>query len=509
MIAQNKNITYQMFLDHCKEIERSSIVIADESPSVKAARIKRALKDYAFFFEYYFPLYAKSKCASFHVKAANAIKDDQQFRGILEWFRGAAKSVHADIGYPLWLKINGELKCMLLVGETDDKAKRLLASVQAQLSSNRRFIHDFGEQFSFGDWSGGEFSTKDGTAFFALGLGQSPRGTRKDENRPDYIVCDDVDTKKRSNNPRLVKEAIEWIEDDLMGTFDVGRQRFVLVNNRISKNSILAGLADKKVTKRSKLNRWFHLQVNALDKSGKPTWPEKYTVQYWKDVKADSGLRTWEKEYMNNPIEEGTVFKNAWIRWKKILPLHQYESIVAYCDPSFKNNANSDYKAIRVWGKRGTELHLIDAFVRQTSVAAMVSWFYDLHESLPEGVICEYYIEANFLQDLLLDEFYEEGAQRGYQLPIRPDKRAKPDKYSRIESTSPLYERGFIHYNIEKKDDADFQRGIDQLLAIEPGGHSPDDSPDADEGALWILQRHGRQRAATVLIGPREHRSIY
>ena len=50
----------------------------------------------------------------------------------------------------------------------------------------------------------------------------------------------------------------------------------------------------------------------------------------------------------------------------------------------------------------------------------MVRWFYDLHERLPEGVICRYFIEANFLQDILLDEFATEGKLRGYQLPIRP-----------------------------------------------------------------------------------------
>lgn len=106
--------------------------------------------------------------------------------------------------------------------------------------------------------------------------------------------------------------------------------------------------------------------------------------------------------------------------------LDRYEKIVAYCDPSFKGSTQNDYKAIKVWGKIGTELHHIAAFVRQCSVSEMVRWFYDLHERMPEGVICEYYIEANFLQDILLDEFTTEGKLRGYQLPIQADKRKSP-----------------------------------------------------------------------------------
>lgn len=139
---------------------------------------------------------------------------------------------------------------------------------------------------------------------------------------------------------------------------------------------------------------------------------------------------------MNNPITEGAVFKHTWIKWKKLPKLCKYDYLVAYCDPSFKGTSKNDYKAIKLWGKIGTELHQIEAFVRQCSVAEMVRWWYDLHERMiVAGVICYYYIEANFLQDIILDEFTREGNLRGYQLPIRADKRKKPDKFQRIEES--------------------------------------------------------------------------
>lgn len=179
------------------------------------------------------------------------------------------------------------------------------------------------------------------------------------------------------------------------------------------------------------------------------------------------GYRAFEKEYMNNPIKEGSVFRKDWIRWKRMLPLNKYDEIVAYCDPSFKGSTKNDYKAIKVWGKVGTELHHLYAFVRQCSVSEMVRWFYDLHERFPEDVICEYYIEANFLQDIILDEFTIEGKLRGYQLPIQADRRKKPDKFARIEAVSPLWERGFIYYNEELQNDPDMLVGIEQTLSME------------------------------------------
>ena len=206
---------------------------------------------------------------------------------------------------------------------------------------------------------------------------------------------------------------------------------------------------------------------------------------------------------MNNPISEGAVFKNNWIQWKKPLPLAKYDSIVAYCDPSFKSSSKNDYKAIKVWGKIGTELHHLRAFVRQCSIGEMVRWFYDLHESLPEAVICDYYIEANFLQDMILDEFTEEGHKRGYQLPISPDKRKKPDKFQRIEAISPLWERGFVYYNADMQNDRDMLSGIEQLLCFEKGTNTHDDAPDADEGAIYILQKRTRVETFTPRFGTR------
>lgn len=495
-------ITIKDFEQHVLEISRATMVDSDESVAEKRLRVERLKNNYEEFFEYYFPRYAKSKCAQFHIDLANAMLNNNEFSGIIEWFRGSAKSTHLTIGIPMWLKANGRLKCMLLVGQTDEKANRLLASLQAQLMSNHRYINDFGLQYAYGSWADGEFRTKDGTAFYAIGLGQNPRGTRADENRPDYIVCDDLDSKKLSRNPKLVREAVEWIEDDLMGCFDIGDKRFAFVNNRISKNSILAKLHEQYVLTNPK-STWYYSRVNAIDKRSNPTWPEKYTREYWQRERAKKSIRSWEREYMNNPIEEGTVFKERWINWSAVPALKDYDKIICYCDPSFKNTAHSDYKAIKVWGKRSARLYLIDAFVRKCSVATMVKWFYDFNERLPEGALVDYYIEANMLQDLLIDEFFEEGLLRGYQLPIRKDVRAKPDKFSRIEATSPLYERGLIIYNELKKNDPDFKTSIEQLLAIEQGSHTPDDSPDADEGAIYLLQKYSRTADTNVRIGAR------
>ena len=45
------------------------------------------------------------------------------------------------------------------------------------------------------------------------------------------------------------------------------------------------------------------------------------------------------------------------------------------------------------------------------------------------------------------------------------------------------------------------QTGIEQTLALERGSRIHDDAPDADEGAIWMLQRNSRQESFQPVFG--------
>ena len=287
---------------------------------------------------------------------------------------------------------------------------------------------------------------------------------------------------------RQVKEA-------LFGALDVGRGRFLMVGNLISKTSVLANIAATRGV--------FVSKVQAVDKNGEPVWKEKWTKEDAREYRDFVGYRAWEKEMMHNPIVDGTIFRADWIRYKTMPSLRKYDMLVCYTDPSFKSTTANDYKASRLWGKIGNELHLIDCYVRQDTVGGMVRWLYDLYERTRDKVAILFFMEANFMQDVILDEFAVEGILRGYQLPIMPDKRKKPEKIQRIEAVSPLWERGFVFYNEKLKDSPDMQVGIEQTLALERGSRVHDDAPDADEGAIWILQRNARQESFQPVFGKR------
>lgn len=490
---------------HCETVQAATAVNINETQAQRLARIRHLRTDYAAFVDYYFPHWTinpetgkATPCAPFHVSAANKILKDRNLKAAFQWHRGAAKSTNMDVFVPMWLMAqeHREINVMVLVGKSEDNAKTLLGDIQAELQYNQRYIHDFGEQYNVGTWEEGEFVTRSEVAFFARGRGQSPRGLRYRSHRPDYVVIDDLDDDELVESPARVTKLFDWVRSALFGTLDGGRGRFIMVGNLIAKNSVLAKWCDIKSVHVTK--------VNIYDSKGGISWASKWTPQEVKDIENVVGYRAFQKEYMNNPIIEGAIFRNEWIRWGKRPAWSKFSELVLYIDPSFKGSIKNDYKAAKLWGKAGTMLYHLRAFVRQSSVAEMVRWCYDLYEwTREQGISVRWYMEANFMQDTILDEFRREGELRSYQLPITGDKRKKPDKFQRVEAISPLWERGFVVYDETQKDDPDMIAGIDQTLAFEKGMRGHDDAPDADEGAIWLLQRDTRAKSFNPSFGRR------
>ena len=202
MSVAGVNDATKRWKEWCDNVQAQTTVNRAESEADKQARIKRARADYAFFVNYYFPHYTDdpatgkhTESAPFHIEAANKIRKNRNLKAAFKWARGHAKSTHMDIMIPMWLKCQKvrDINVMVLVGKSQENANTLLADLQAELQYNQRYINDFGVQYNSGSWEEGEFVTADGCAFFARGRGQSPRGLRYRNHRPDYIVIDDLD----------------------------------------------------------------------------------------------------------------------------------------------------------------------------------------------------------------------------------------------------------------------------------------------------------------------------
>lgn len=461
---------------------RETPVPTGESEAEKLKRIARLKGNFEEFCKYYWPNYCSAPFAKFHLNLAKKIAKSDRIYIVRAWAREHSKSVVAGLFIPLFEMVNDRLDNMLLVSHNYDNACELLMPIMLSLESNQRFIHDFGPQKSWRGWEVGRFVTASGKSFRALGAGQSPRGSRNEEKRPDYILIDDIDTDEEGRNDERVKKKWNWVEQALFPTLSIsGRKRFVIVGNIIHKNSIIV---------RAKEKADDFEQINILDKNGQPSWKERYNLDDVNYMLSKISYASGQKEYYNNPISEGTVFKD--IKWGKVPPLNKFRFLVAYCDASYSNSRKNDFKALPLIGELDGDYYIIKAYLEQTVLNKMVCWFYDLRDYVRERTQIYNYIECNGFQDPWYNDVFMPAVRAMEKekgtLAITPDDRDKPDKFSRIEGNlEPLNRRGSLIFNEAEKEDPHMKRLVEQFEAIEPALSAHDDGPDATEGAYWII----------------------
>lgn len=469
---------------HVDNARNSTPANFNETKSEQQARIKRLENNHEEWFKYYFPKYAYSEPAKFHTDASSRVISNPEWYEVRMWSRELAKSTRTMmevfyltfVGHRLPSGARRKKKYIIMISNSYDNAVRLLMPYRANLEFNQRLIHDYGSQEKPGSWEAGEFTTRGKVAYRALGAGQSPRGTRNEETRPDIILFDDVDTDAECNNPEVIAKKWRWIEEAAIGTRSISNPTTVIFcGNRIAVDCCVqraVQFADK------------HDLVNIRDRHGKSSWPQKNSEADIDRVLKQKSYAAQQKEYYNNPVTIGAVFKK--MNYKPIRPLREYAMLVCYTDPSYK--ATADYKATVLVGKtKSGEFHIIKAFVAQTTTAELIEWHYRIMD-IVGACACYYIIEEVFLQDIIKKEISDAGKKRKRPIPISGDTRQKPDKYMRIESLlEPLSRNGELFLNEAERHDPGMQMLAQQFLAFAPGSKAHDDAPDAVEGAVWTI----------------------
>ena len=491
---------YEAWQREKESINRAGVNMG-ETEQEKKKRIAHLVKkgNELEFFKYYFGHLIDSEFSYFHKRDVKKVAENPDIFAMFEWARENAKSVIFDVMMPMNLKAKGELTGMMISSSSFDKAKTLLGDIQAELMFNKRFVSDFGTQVSLGSWQDGNFTTTDGIGFWAFGRGQSPLGVRKSEKRPNYGVFDDIDDAVLCRNESRVDEVVDWILGDFYGAMGIKGSRLIGLGNRIHKKGVVAKIVGDVEPDDPKREGLYHSKVYQLEnpkthqkdlsENGVPAWKERYTRAMILAKMKKMGWRIALKQYFHEHIVIGRVFREEHLPWVKVLPLAEYDALITYNDPSYKDGKKNDFKSILLIGRKGRYYDIIKAFCRQCSTPEMVRGHYNIAAHVPDNLKCRHYMEANFIQDMMLEEYWREGETRGKTLRIRGDKRSKPDKEWRIENLSPLTEQCFIRFNQEEKQSPDMQEVRNQFLGFPDAEH--DDGPDSAEGGVFLLNQKG------------------
>ena len=477
--------------EYIKTIVASTDIDESETDTDVEARKKRLEADPEEWFRYYFPKYTFAEPAAFHLASTTRIVERPEHYEVRLWSRELAKSTRTMMEV-LYLTLAGhevagkdrlKKKYCLLISNSFDNATRLLMPYKLNLEFNQRIIQDYGQQQNDGKWQAAEFTTEEGVSFRALGAGQSPRGSRNEEARPDILLFDDVDTDSDCLNPDIIAKKWRWIEEAAIGTRSVSQPTTIIFcGNMIAADCCIA----RAVSFADHTDR-----RNIRDEHQRSSWPQKNTEEHIDRVLQQKSYAAAQKEYFNNPITEGAVFRE--MAWKPALAVNEYDALICYTDPSYTETG--DYKATVLVGKIQDEYHVIKAFVEQTTTAMLLTWHQEIMINTLGAKNCRYYMEKVFMQDVIIKEINDTGAKSGMLLRILPDERKKPNKYTRIEALlEPLNRNARLYLNAKERYNPHMIRLAEQFKAFSPGSSAHDDGPDAVEGAVWLLMEQSNTR---------------
>lgn len=456
-----------------------------ETDQERRENIERAKKDVVYCVERYFPHYATAPCAPFHVYWANKVLKDKGFVGFAKWGRGLAKSVWNNVIIPFWVWLNEGDNYFVLISVSEKRAIRLLEDIRAEFEANPQIIADFGEQKNLGNWDESLWVTKSGFIGQALGFGQSCRGLRVGAKRPKQYNIDDIETKQTIKNEKRQDEMVEYIEEELLPSMDGEEERMTISNNWFAPKMFVKTLSQKHPD-------WFVHEVKAYNPvTYEATWSTKYKPGYYQRKEKKMGISAAHAEYNHQPkLKGGKHFKEEYIQWGKLPRIDHFNVIAAHWDIAYAGTETADYNAVRIWGLKINNFHLIDCFVKQTKMAPAVKFMCDFQKSLPEGVIVLWRAEAQFWNDEVKRTISEVEEEEGVTLNITLDYK-KVKKYDNIIfELESRYQNGRIFYNEKLKSHNDTDIGLQQLYGISPGYTGKDDAPDADAKCIGFLSKH-------------------
>ncbi|MDR3057753.1 MAG: hypothetical protein LBU84_06390 [Prevotella sp.] len=511
-----------------KEIQSETIIEHELSPVERDKKLKELEADPVEWMYYFFPKTTKYPFAPFQIEFINRIVNNPEWYEVLSWARELAKTSIVRLVI-LYLILTGKKKNIIIASATEDSAIRLLRPYRAQLTANQRLIYFYGEQKGI-IWKEHEFATKNNVIFRAVGYGNEPRGSQFDDTRPDVLLPDDFDTDSDCRNEEILNNKWSWWETALYFTRSWSEPLLTIwCGNIIAKDCCIvrAGKKASELAKRDKpLGNWDIINIRMVDVNnpnpkedylhGTSVW-DKNSEEQIDIVLSQVSSSSGQKECFNNPVTEGTIFKE--IRWGTIPDLKKFRFLIAYGDPAPSNTVKkkskkASYKAVFLIGIYEGKLYVITGFLDRVHNDEFINWFYVIGKYVSDKTQVNNYIENNKLQDPFFQQVFKPTLNRLKKLynkilSIVPDGRDKPDKAVRIEGNLEQLNRdGYIIFNIEEKGNPHMLRLEEQFKMFDMQLSYPADGPDCIEGGYWVANEKMSQLGVdSMLMGERQNNS--
>ncbi|MFA6038701.1 MAG: hypothetical protein WCV62_01595 [Candidatus Peribacteraceae bacterium] len=316
--------------------------------------VRRALtrQSHHLFFHCYFPHYVKFKTAAFQREMFQITEEETYQTVVVTAFRGSAKSTILNMSFVLW-SILGKpgKKFVILVGQTQAQARQHLKNIKEELESNSLLRGDLGPfREEEDEWRNSCLVISNYDAkIMAVSIDQSVRGLRHKENRPDLIICDDIEDLPSVKTREGRDKTYNFVKGELIPAGDP-HTRIVFVGNLLHEDCLLKRL-QREVAEETLQGTYREYPL--LAKNGQCLWPGKYPTEAAIEAerrRVGSEI-AWQREFLLRIISDyGVVIRPEWIQYYEHEPYEEPVLSAIGIDLAISQEDSADFTSI-VCGK--------------------------------------------------------------------------------------------------------------------------------------------------------------
>lgn len=352
-------------------------------------------------------------------------------------FRGGAKSTIAEEAIVLMAGLR-EFKNCLIIGENADRAASRLAAIRREIVMNPLVHQAFGVMT--GDVDGEtRLVLSNEICIQSLGKGQSLRGIKHLDQRPDLVFGDDLENRGDAATPEARAKVSDWWNFDLIPAMDPdGRWRMAATTLHPEALPETLAMADPQTGVCPNIVHrfpWYY-----LDEDGQPvaSWPERFPMSRILNTEASyrsqGKIQGYRQEFMcQAEAPELKPFKQEMMRVEP--RAKTWQAVYSMTDPARTRNKNSADTGHAVWSWIGPKLVIWDAWGKQLLPNEIVDALFETWDDYHPARIG---IERDGLEEFLMQPIRAEQAKRGIMLPI-DDQKAPVGKIDFIKGLQPFF----------------------------------------------------------------------
>lgn len=473
-------------------LPNSQAKILEQVVSDKNVRIALTRESHYWFFHTYFAEYVKYPTADFHRELFAITEDDSIQTAVIVAFRGSAKSTIMTMSYPSWAIIGKQQKkFVLIISQTQAQAKLHLENIKREFESNVLLKKELGPfEEKTGEWGSTSLVLpKFGARIMVVSSEQSIRGMRHGANRPDLVICDDVEDLNSVRTREGRAKTHKWFSSEVLPIGD-RNTKIIIVGNLLHEDSLLMRL--RASIEKEEMNGMYRAYP-LIDYGGNILWPGKFPTMG--DVEAEhkkiGNDNAWQREFMLNIIpDDGQVIFPEWIQHYDKLPTERPNYVVTGIDLAILEKNTADYTAMVsafVYGTRSNQrIYILPNPINdRLTFPKTVERIEELHLSLKDISTFKLYIEEVGYQSALIQQLKTMG------IPVEGAKPHGSDKRSRLALTSNLICSGTILFP---------SHGAEQLIQQLTGFGKEKHDDLADAFSILVLKIVERARGGSVGI---------